>query len=206
MARLTPEQWEAIRSVWEYDPDEPSHEVAATRAGKKYQFKPPSKSNVCVKCIKDSWERRGNLNGINAAAHRKADAMVDANGNPTKQNDQNEDTQKEQNHVLNPAALVQASRIESEDKRAEVTARHRQEWAQVAILRQEGLQMRSSDPVRCSEKLRQAKIAAEVTAIQQQGERKAWGLDVIVDPASVKNLTDAEIDAILAGHGVTPRV
>ena len=125
MARLSQSQWQAIRSVWEYDPDEPSYEVAASRAGEKHKFKPPSKSNVYAKCAKENWERRGSLNGINSAAQRKADSLVDASGNRTKQNGKGGSNQ---NGVLS-AALAQSSREESEDKRAEVNARHRQEWA-----------------------------------------------------------------------------
>jgi len=44
---------------------------------------PPGKSTVDEKAKKEGSERHGNLNGINAAAHRKADTLIDANGNRT---------------------------------------------------------------------------------------------------------------------------
>lgn len=47
--------------------------------------------------------------------------MVDADGNRTKQNEQNDKAAEKQNQVSLPA-LVQASREESEDKRADGSA------------------------------------------------------------------------------------
>ena len=89
-ARLTPEQWQSVRTVWEYDPDEPSLTVAAERAAKKHKFTAPNKSSLSRKMEADvkagqPWERRASLNGINKAAHRKADGMVDSGGNTTQQ-------------------------------------------------------------------------------------------------------------------------
>lgn len=205
MARLSNEQWQAIRNAWECDPDSPSYEVAASRAGKKFSFTPPSKSNVYARCRKESWERKGTMNGINISAQRKADSLVDSDGERTKQNEQNESSGGKQNAVSS-AALVQASREESEDKRAEVTARHRNEWRQVAVLRQESLALRNSNPSLAMDKARLAKISAEITTLQQAGERKAWGLDVIIDPADIKNLSDAELDMILSGRTVAPKL
>lgn len=198
MARLNQPQWDAIRSVWEYDPDEPSYEVAAARAGKKYQFKPPSKSSVFERCAKEKWERRGSLNGINSAAQRKADLMVDSSGGRTKPNEPNAEPGGNPNGVPNPA-MAQASRAESENLRAEVTARHRSEWKNIAVLRQEAIALRDSNPDSAMFKIKLAKLSAETTAIQQAGERKAWGLDILVDPGSVKDMTDAELEAIING-------
>ena len=202
MARLTPDLWQSIRNVWEYDPDSPSHEVAAARAGEKFKFKPPSKSNVHAKCAKDKWERRGSFNGINAAAQRKADAMVDSTGNRIKQNEQNEISRGNQNQVPCPI-LAQAAREDSENKRAEVVARHRTEWRNVAALRQEALNIRVSDPNGAMLKAKFAKVIAEATSIQQTGERKAWGLDILMDPGDLKNMTDEQLLAIINGKVVT---
>ena len=104
MARLALDLWQAIRNCWECDPDSPSHEVAAFRAGEKFKFKPPSKSNVYAKCQKESWERKGTMNGINVAAQRKADALVDSSGNRTKQNEQNEKNENYRGSRLAPPA------------------------------------------------------------------------------------------------------
>jgi hypothetical protein len=198
MARLTPDQWQTIRNCWEYDPDSPSHEVAASRAGEKFKFKPPSKSNVHAKCQKDGWERKGNMNGINVAAQRKADVLVDSSGNRTVQNEQNQICGEKQNQVPSPA-LAQSSREEAEDKRAEVTARHRAEWKNIAVLRQEALAVRNTNPDQSMFKSKLAKINAETTAIQQAGERKAWGLDIQVDMGSMYELSDEQLEAIIRG-------
>ena len=80
MARLSREQWQAIRTIWEYDPDQPSYNTAAGRAAKKHQFAPPGKSTIDDRAKKEGWERRGNMTGINAAAQRKADTLTDSNG------------------------------------------------------------------------------------------------------------------------------
>ena len=66
------------------------------------------------------------------------------------------------------------------DETAAVVCRHRQEWVQVAKLRQEALERRVRDPKESFERAKLAKLAkitAEMTALQQAGERKAWGLD-----------------------------
>lgn len=61
-------------------------------------------------------------------------------------------------------------------KLANVTMRHQREWEQIAAMRQQALQKRNTDPARCFDDLRIAKIAAEVTEIQQRGEAKVLGL------------------------------
>ena len=63
------------------------------------------------------------------------------------------------------------------DEVAGVVRRHRQEWVQVAGLRQEALNERKTNQAEAFNKAKLAKITAEMTAIQQAGERKAWGLD-----------------------------
>lgn len=71
------------------------------------------------------------------------------------------------------AAAINAAAEET----AAVVRRHRQEWMQVVKLRREALQDRADDPKQSFERAKLAKITAEMTAIQQAGERKAWGLD-----------------------------
>jgi len=63
------------------------------------------------------------------------------------------------------------------DETAAIVRRHRQEWVQVAGLRQEALAARAGDQSDAFNRAKLAKITAEMTAIQQAGERKAWGLD-----------------------------
>ena len=182
MASLHDNQWQAIRTAWEYDPDEPSYNAAAQRAGQKFAFAPPGKSSIDARAKREQWQRRGSLHGIVAAAQRKADHMTTSEG-----------------VGIANAGKAQASREESEDKRAEVTVRHRTEWRQVAVLRQEALAIRTTDPDGAMAKMRLAKTAAETTGIQQQGERKAWGLDVLMDVGSLKDMTDEQLEAIANG-------
>lgn len=199
--KLSDEQWKAIRASWEYDPDEPTFNEAAGRAGKKFGFTPPSKSTIDSRAKTEGWERRGNLNGINAAAQRKADALTGADGNRTQSDAPN-------GHVssASDAKLDQAAREESEDKRAQVLARHREEWAQSAVLRQEAVAVRhhptknpTGDTAAAIVKAKFAKLIAETTHIQQVGERKAWGLDVVVDPDQLKSMSEEDLALLAAG-------
>lgn len=194
MARLTREQWQAIRTIWEYDPDQPTYNAAAGRAAEKYQFAPPGKSTIDDRAKKEHWERRGSMNGINAAAQRKADALTDSYGNRTVP-----DAKKRNFPGTSSPVLVLSSREEAENKRAEANARHRTEWVQIAVLRQEALGLRNSNLDQAIAKMKLAKTAAETTAIQQTGERKAWGMDILVDVGPLKDMTDAQLEAIING-------
>lgn len=80
MARLTNDQWASIRSVWEYSPDELSHAAAAQRAAEKHGFTAPSKLAVKKAADREGGQRKASLSGINQAAHRIADAMVESDG------------------------------------------------------------------------------------------------------------------------------
>lgn len=200
---LTPAQWAAIRQCWEYDLDEPGYTEAASRTGDLLGFVPPSKQAISKRHTNDRlrgspWQRRGSLTGINQAAQRKADSLVSADGTPTPVGP------RPTPGVDNPAeraVIIQQAREESEDKRAEVLARHRQEWKQVATLRQEALRDRAANPGPSFERAKLAKITAEMTSIQQAGERKAWGLDDISIPDLSKK-SDAELRAILEGKSL----
>lgn len=94
---------------------------------------------------------------------------------------------------------IQATREDSEDKRAQVLARHRTEWANIGVLLGEAIAMRNQDPVRASDKIRFVKTTAEVTKIKQEGERKAWGLDDLADFDPTK-MTDEELDRFIKGR------
>jgi len=200
---LTPAQWAAIRQTWEYDHDEPTLIEAASRVAAKLGCESPSKQALSKRCSRDremghEWQRRGSLTGINQAAQRKADSLVDADGTPTPAGP------RPTPGVENPAeraVILQHAREESEDKRAEVLARHRQEWKQVASLRQEALRDRLASPGQSFDRAKLAKITAEMTSIQQAGERKAWGLDDINIPDLSKK-SDAELRAILEGKSL----
>lgn len=100
------------------------------------------------------------------------------------------------------AKKEQAERSDSERKRAEVRARHRTEWQQIAALRQEALLERKSDSVGAYAKLRSAKLAGEITTLQQAGECKAWGLDELLDPARLRGLSDDQLEKLAKGQAI----
>ena len=99
--------------------------------------------------------------------------------------------------VSTDTAKKRAEVVDAEaEKRAEVVKRHRGEWLQVVKLRQESAEVRLADPKTWMERAKLAKIFAELTAIQQIGERKAWGLDAVVE---VRKLTDEQLAKIIQG-------
>lgn len=201
--RLTPAQWAAIRQTWEYDPDEPNLIEAASRVAAKLGCETPSKQALSHRCLRDKtlgneWQRRGSLAGINQAAQRKADALVEREEPPPRPRPQ---PTRGVDHPEDRAVVIQQAREEAEDRRAEVLARHRNEWRQVATLRQEALRDRQANPGQSFERAKLAKITAEMTSIQQAGERKAWGLDDIQIPDLSKK-SDAELRAILEGKSL----
>jgi hypothetical protein len=163
MPRLTVDQWAAIRMEWEGEPL-----ATYTGLGEKFGV---DKSEISRRAKRESWVKRGQLASINESAQRKADLLTDAQGNST---------QRE----LNAGDL--ATRTESEDLRAAVTARHRVEWGELEEFRQNALAaMRDAHAVGDRETWSIAKVAADTAKanlsaleIKQQGERRAWGLDM----------------------------
>ena len=194
----TAKQWEAIRDEWEYSPDKPSYAGAGKRAASKHQFKCPTRQSIFTRGKSENWERKGTpLSEVNRAANDRADKMstVDhalAHTILTEKTDAQTDaeiTKKETDY-----------REESESKRAEIRTRHRKEWEQVASLRQQALAKRHTDPQAAFHDLKIGKITAEITAIQQAGEIRAWQLGVYISPERIRQMTDAELEALASGH------
>jgi len=87
---------------------------------------------------------------------------------------------------------------EEAGKIAAVRLRHRKEWEQVVAIRQEALSLRkpvSKNPTRDDvnsaqrdsfQAMKLAKITAEVTTIQQIGERRCWGIES--EPVQAQNV------------------
>lgn len=63
-------------------------------------------------------------------------------------------------------------------ERDELLLRHRQEWLAPRALSAEALRIRDADPFKAMERAKLAKITAETLKISQDGERKAYGIDV----------------------------
>lgn len=180
MATLHDNQWQAIRTAWEYDPDEPSYNAAAQRAGQKFAFAPPGKSSIDARAKRESWTRRGNLNGVNSAAQRQADTRTRADGSS-----------------VADAGKANAARDEAVDVRANVLVHHRGEWTPITAMVKEVIDTRDSDPTGAFSKAKLAKTAAETLKIKQDGERRAWGMDEVQDVGDLSKMTDAELDAVI---------
>jgi hypothetical protein len=207
---LSKDQWAQIRRSWEYDPDRPSDAEAGKRAGEKFGFAAPRKQSIYDRRKAEGWERKGtaDMASVNAAAQRKADKIPfeTVGADPKAVGQAAESAGKK---GADPAAAA-SSTEDAENKRAEVLARHRKEWVQVGVLRQEALAKRpQKDAVgnptgkgsiaEAFEAMKLTKITAEATHIQQAGERKAWGLDIVVDPDQLKNLSDEDLELIASG-------
>lgn len=162
MPRLTADQWAAIRIEWEGEPTS-SFTALATKHG-------VNKSEISRRSAKEGWSKRGQLGAINDAAQRKADARVDADGNPTQRK---------------PNVVDLASREESEDVRAAVLERHRREWAELEGFRKTALKaMKDAHGAGDIDTWKVADLAAKTALanmrtleVKQSGERAAWGLD-----------------------------
>lgn len=162
MPRLTTDQWAAIRIEWEGEPTATFSALAV-----KHHV---DKSEISRKSRRESWVKTGQLASINESAQRKADKLTDADGNST-------------HRKLNAGDL--ATRTESEDLRAAVTARHRTEWAELEGFRKSALvTMKRAHEAGDRETWSLAKLAADTAKanlsaleVKQQGERKAWMLE-----------------------------
>lgn len=115
-----------------------------------------SDAAICKRAKAESW---GDGKDVGESVRRAAIAKVSgvvSSANPKKK-----------------AAAINAAA----DETAAVVRRHRQEWLQVVALRKEALAAREADEQEAFQRAKLAKITAEMTAIQQAGERKAWNLD-----------------------------
>lgn len=131
------------------------------------------------------------MDGVNAAAQQKADALATGgNGAGAKK--------AGSISAVDAAILLQGAREEAEDLRAAILDRHRFEWGTVGALVNEAQARREGDPVDAFNRMKLAKITAETISLRQAGERKAWGMDA-QGIADMSKMTDAQLEAIAAG-------
>lgn len=154
MPKLSKDQWEEARTAWEADPLMPMRVVAAQLG--------VTAEAVRLRVKKEGWTKVNTIHRINAIAMMQAGDGVPALGELVPA------TQKK--------TLAQAVQ-EAVDARTKVIERHREEWKLVRLLRKEAVEARERNVATAFEKAKLAKITAEMTAIQQAGERKAWGFD-----------------------------
>lgn len=75
MARLTIDPLQAIRTAWEYDPNEPTYNADASRGSEKFKFAARAKITIEPRANKDCW--------VSVAAQRKADKLTISDGTPS---------------------------------------------------------------------------------------------------------------------------
>lgn len=164
MARLTADQWSTIRA-----------EREASGASFRELSAKHKVSDVAIlkRSRSEGWTDGSDVDGVIRRKVSEKVSGVVSTDDPKKK-----------------AAAIDAEA----EKKAAVVNRHRQEWTQVAALRQEALQVRHTDPARAFDKAKLAKITAEMTKIQQEGERKAWGLDATLSDKEIENMSIEEIE------------
>lgn len=172
MAKLTLEQWQEIR--------------AKREAGAKFQ-ELAREYNVTHQAIQKraKAENWGDGSDVEDVIRRKVAEKV-----------------ARIRRTENPEKKAEAIDAEAERKAA-VISRHREEWGKVTDVIEATVQsLEKKDNRTASGLAKLAKTMAEATKIQQEGERKAWGLDIVIDPASLRKMTDAQLEALASGKTI----
>jgi hypothetical protein len=133
-----------------------------------------SRQAVSKKAKSDSWSKVGSLRVVAERAQLKADGKVAQVAGATTKKDQ--------------AATFEAS----VEIRADVIDRHRSDWAE------HRKHFKMVELHKDFENGKKAKITAEMLMIRQKGERAAYGLEEVSNPAA--GVSNAEILAELAKH------
>lgn len=160
--RVSDQRWLELQALWEREPKEDFGTIAE-RAG-------VSRERVRQKAAEMGWQRRADLPHVVAVAHMKADAHFLPAQVPGEE-------VRQAPAVARPPA-VPSARVEgtaderSSELRADIAVRHRREWGVVRALLNEAVKVRDLG------KAKLAKVAAETLKVTQDGERKAWGMDV----------------------------
>jgi hypothetical protein len=204
MARLTPEQWHQARIAWESVPNATYESVGA-------QFG-TSKQSVWKRATSEGWKKSSSTPVINDAANRRADAMVDP---PTGLKGDGVDAKLDASspsRIKSEKVTDPASDEESIRKKATIIAGHRDEAGQLGLLLKAArntfvaaVQLQGSDDDKKAAwwRARTAQSAARDAisgaAMRHDMERRAWGLDVVVDPDQLRNLSDADLELLVAG-------
>lgn len=195
--KLTLDDWATIRAKWEADPKVSFGDLSSEH--------PITKQAISLRARKEGWQKRGQLHSINERAIRKADAASDPNRQVA------EVDEKPARQVVDPGPYKrQVSEEEAEDKRAAVLVKHRDE-----ALRLDQMQAASQSmyvaAIRTKDKddWWRAKIAADTirnqvaaSKMKQEMERRAWGLDSVIDPARMRGMSDEQLEALAAGKPV----
>ena len=151
--------WEKWKIIWETDPKMTFAGVAEGMG--------VSRQGVSMRAKKDKWAKLPNAPRIAAKAHQKADAT------PTVSEPL---TMPDPGPITGAEALSNAIEEGAVDARAKIISRHRVEWNAARSNIYKAIKSGSFDQAKL------AKITSEALKIVQDGERKAWGLDVVEKP------------------------
>lgn len=163
MARLTQQQWDIARAVWESDPT-----MVDATVGKRFGV---NAETVRVRRHKEGWKR-----DPDALAKIAAHAHVDADNLGTDPNYGISGKLLHNRVKTRPVADISTAVDERVRVRAEVLDRHRKE---VAMLRGRVYGAIKDDS---RDKLAFAKVATDTIKVIQDMERRAFGLDAIEGP------------------------
>jgi hypothetical protein len=172
VARLTDDQWAAIRA--EREASGTSFRDLAAKHG-------VSDAAIVKRAKKENW---GDGRSVEKLVREKVSEKVSG-------------------IVSGANHKKRAEAIDAEaEKRAAVIERHRGEWPEAREMVERGREAHKvaenlNEKRIAFEDLKAAKIASETLKIIQDGERKAWGLDAIID---VTALTDEQLAAIAKGR------
>ena len=176
----TPQNWKIARARWESEP-KCSYSDLTELLG-------ITKQNVFKRAKKEGWQKKLNLSNLRERAHAVADRKSSiASRNRPKEALRGDDLQNpnglpsaEQVFYPEPPPLKEktpeqiavAEEDAAGDVRAQVLKKHRDEWPAIRATLYKAIKQ-SDDKL-----VRTVKSAAETMKIIQEGERKAWGLDV----------------------------
>ncbi len=189
MARLTAEQWAIAQAVYEGDPSMTPGKLAKQLGVAK---------TAVQRQVDKGWKKKATLREVSEKAQIAADtkplikaavakevkrqakvkAKRDVAGNVVENvsDDVVDQANVSADHMKKIVeAATKAAEEQAVDARAEVIARHRNEWEDHKVLLNTAIEKADFD------KAKLAKITAETTMIRQVGERKAWGLDAYTE-------------------------
>lgn len=165
------DDWKRARLRWELTPNLSFGEIAKDLG--------VSRQRVYARATSEGWERAATLGAISQRAHRRADVVsqdVPGMAKPAPKPRAPKPAAPDPAPASPEPTAFQTERQAVEEQevelRARVLARHRKEW--VIPRRLTYLAARNRD----QEMAKTAKYIAETTRLVQEGERKAYGLDI----------------------------
>lgn len=173
---ISNEIWAQVRAAWEADP-----RMSFKEAGEPFDL---GKATVHARAHRDGWKKLEQPQAMVQRAHARADAAVVASVSPeAKSTPSVAPSTRELVIAAREEKKDQPTREPTPDQRAEAEAaaidlraklieRHRKEWD---IARKRVYEAANGNDF---EKAKLGKITAEAIKIIQEGERKAWGIDL----------------------------